>query len=542
MEQRAPWKDLTAKSFLSQELPASIVVFMVALPLCMGIAIASGVPLALGLITGIVGGLVVGFLAGAPLQVSGPAAGLALIIYELVREHGLEVLGPVVLIAGLIQLLSGFFKLGQWFRAVSPAVIQGMLAGIGVLIFSSQFHVMVDDDIPGGGVTNILTIPSAVYKGLIPMDTSSHHLAALIGVITIGTLIAWNFLRPKALKMVPGPLVAVIVATGATAIFGFPIDFVSVPDNLFAGLTLSTPTHLMATVTPAIIGAGIVTALVASAETLLCATAVDQLHTGPRAKYDRELMAQGVGNLICGFLGALPMTGVIVRSSANVEAGAKTRVSAILHGAWLLAFVVALPHVLELIPVASLAAILVYTGYKLMNPAQMVKLFRFNRVEFGIFIVTVAAIVGTDLLTGVLVGLGLSMLRLLLQFSRLDLDLQLNEPSGRADLYLKGAATFLLLPRIAQTLERIPPGVELHVHMAQMVYIDHACLELFGDWEKTRKSQGNSLVLEWQEALMRYKVGPKGGGSPEPNAAPSGKELEEIEDAVATFRMTGSGH
>jgi MFS superfamily sulfate permease-like transporter len=166
-----------------KDFGASVVVFLVALPLCMGIAIASGVPPAAGLITGIVGGILVGFLGGAPLQVSGPAAGLTVLVWQIVQEHGLSLLGVIVLFAGLLQFLAGIFKLGQWFRAISPSVIHGMLAGIGVLIFASQFHIMVDDQPRGSGILNLISIPEAIYKGIFPLDGSVHHLAAMVGMI-----------------------------------------------------------------------------------------------------------------------------------------------------------------------------------------------------------------------------------------------------------------------------------------------------------------------------------------------------------------------
>lgn len=343
-----------AQSALRHDFLASVVVFLVALPLCMGIAIASGAPPAAGLITGIVGGLIVGSIAGSPLQVSGPAAGLAVIVYELIQRHGMAAFGVVLLLAGTIQVLAGVLRLGQWFRAVSPAVIHGMLAGIGVLIFASQFHVMVDDAPRGSGLTNIAALPEAVWKGVMPVDGSNHHRAAAIGLITIGVIVAWKMLAPKKLQVLPATLLAVAIGTVATAMLGWTIKLVNVPDSIMSSITLPTVEALKGLTDLHLLGAAVGVAFVASAETLLCATAVDKMHNGPRTQYDRELAAQGVGNMICGALGALPMTGVIVRSAANVEAGAKTRTSAILHGAWLLLFVALLPMVLRMIPTASL--------------------------------------------------------------------------------------------------------------------------------------------------------------------------------------------
>lgn len=213
-----------------KDLLASIVVFLVALPLCMGIAIASGLPPAAGLITGIVGGIVVGSLSGAPLQVSGPAAGLTVMVYEIVQRDGISILGPIVLLAGIVQIAAGYLGMGQWFRAVSPAVIKGMLAGIGVLIFASQFHVMVDDSPRGSGIANLLSIPEAIYKGVVPLDDSPHHWAAMIGILTILVIIIWKPIVPKPLKVIPAPLVAVVVATIASTFIQVPINRVSLPD------------------------------------------------------------------------------------------------------------------------------------------------------------------------------------------------------------------------------------------------------------------------------------------------------------------------
>jgi MFS superfamily sulfate permease-like transporter len=487
-----------------QEAIASIVVFLVALPLCMGIAIASGVPPALGLITGIVGGLVVGFLAGSPLQVSGPAAGLAVIVWELVTSHGIVMLGTIVLIGGAIQLAAGLLKWGRYFRAIAPPVIYGMLAGIGVLIFAAQFHVMLDDKPQGSGIVNLLTIPESILKGIFPVDGSSHHIAAMVGLLTILSIVVWTKFRPQKLKSLPGPLVAVVVATTAAAAFRMPIKYVDVPANLLDVITLPTVGTLTeAFSTPAILGAALAMALIASAETLLCAVAVDRMHEGPRTNFDRELAAQGIGNMLCGVLGALPMTGVIVRSSANVEAGAKTRASAILHGVWLLAFVVALPFVLRMIPTASLAAILVYTGYKLVNPANVRTLASYGRVPVMIYAATLIGIVTTNLLTGVLIGVGLSITRLIYNVSHLDLRLETKD--SRADLYLDGSATFVGLPKLAAALDEVPAGTELHVHVDKLTHIDHACLDALHNWEKQGEKSGSTLTMEWDDVALKYE-------------------------------------
>jgi MFS superfamily sulfate permease-like transporter len=521
------------KTFASDFL-ASIVVFLVALPLCMGIAIASGVPPALGLISGIVGGLVVGFLAGCPLQVSGPAAGLAVMVYEMIQAHGIAMLGPLVLMAGIIQLVAGLLKAGQLFRAISPAVIYGMLAGIGVLIFGSQFHVMVDDKPKGNGLLNLLTIPQAVYKGLFPLDGSSHHVAAFIGVTTIVVLIAWNQFAPKKLKWIPGALVSVVVATVVSAAWSLPIRYVDIPANLLSAVTWFTPSDLPGMLLqPALWLTAFALAFVASAETLLCATAVDQMHDGPKTKYDRELMAQGVGNLLCGFVGALPMTGVIVRSATNVAAGAKTRLSAILHGGWLLGLVVALPFVLKLVPTASLAAILVFTGYKLVNPQNIQRLLRYGGLPVFVYAATVIGIVTTDLLKGIMIGLALSFLKLIYALTHLRVTVQHDAKAKRADVYLDGVATFIRLPKLADTLDELPLDHEVHVHFRSLDYIDHACVDLLSGWEKQRSNKGSRVFVEWDELMGMYKqqnslAGPQQRSAPEANT----EIREEVTEAV----------
>jgi MFS superfamily sulfate permease-like transporter len=483
---------------------ASIVVFLVALPLCMGIAIASGVSPAAGLITGIIGGLIVACFAGAPLQVSGPAAGLAVIVWDLVQTHGVGALGWIVLAAGAIQLVAGLAGLGQWFRAVSPAVIHGMLAGIGVLIFASQFHVMVDDAPRGSGLANLIAIPEALYKGLIPVDGSVHFQAAMIGILTLAIMISWRRVVPESLKVIPAPLAAVVFATLAAGFTGLGISRVDIPDQLTDAIVFPTLTDLDA-LGFGVLASGLALAFVASAETLLCATAVDKLHSGPRTQFNRELAAQGVGNMLCGGLGALPMTGVIVRSSANVEAGARTRASAFLHGVWLLVFCSALSFVLTQIPTAVLAAVLVFTGYKLVNVGAIRELARFGRYEVFIYCATLVGIVGVNLLTGVLLGIGLSVARVFYAVSHLSVTLREGDEPGRYNLDLDGSATIVRLPKLAEALERVPQDAELHVDFEHLGYIDHACLDLLMEWEKQHAATGGTLTIDWSALEARFR-------------------------------------
>jgi MFS superfamily sulfate permease-like transporter len=487
-------------SIFKDDLLASVVVFLVALPLCMGIAIASGVPPALGLITGIVGGLVVGVFAGSPLQVSGPAAGLAVIIYEIVRNHGVAGMGMVVLLAGCIQLASGLVRAGQWFRAVSPAVIQGMLAGIGVLIFASQFHVMMDASPAETGVQNILTIPKTIYMAVSPAEDTVHHIAAGVGVLTIAIIVLWNLFGWKRL---PGPLLAVAAGTTLAVLLDVPIRKVDVPLALADAITLPSLTTISDMGVSVWLMEGIAVAFIASAESLLCATAVDQMHSGQRTNYDRELTAQGAGNVICGVLGALPMTGVIVRSAANVDAGARTRASTIYHGAWLLGLVVAAPALLRMIPTASLAAILVYTGYKLVNLAWIRKLRAVGKGEVVIYAITVLGVVVLDLLSGVLIGFGVAAARLLWRLAPFRIDL--STADGIQHVTMRGTATFLALPKLARALESIAEKQHVHIHLDALQHVDHACIELIGEFQRRYESNGGKVTVEWKELMGRYE-------------------------------------
>jgi MFS superfamily sulfate permease-like transporter len=485
-----------------REIGASLVVFLVALPLCMGIAIASGVPIERGILSGAIGGILIGALAGCPLQVSGPAAGLAVMCFDLVSSHGLEALGPVVFICGIVQLAAGFASVGQWFRAVSPAVIHAMLAGIGVLIFGSQFHVMLDRPPLSGGLTNLLAIPASLYKGIFPLDGHVHHLAAMVGLATILTMVVLNRFKPKFLRALPPPLAGVLVGVGLAAYFDLGIQMVHLPKSI--GTSLSLPgTRFFEFLFQDEIGLlGIAFAFVASAETLLCATAVDQLHSGPRTRYDKELIAQGIGNLTCGIFGCLPATGVIVRSTANIEAGSKTRIPAVLHGVWILGALFLFPQILEHIPRASLAAILVYTGYRLVKIEEVRRLSRYGRSEVAIYLATLLTIVTGDLLKGVILGLILSVGKLLYTFSHLEVTVDSNEKE--VQLTLRGAATFVRLPALARALEQVPPGKTLHLLVDDLDYIDHACLELLGSWASQQERTGGTLEVEWHHLTQKY--------------------------------------
>jgi MFS superfamily sulfate permease-like transporter len=484
-----------AGGFLARDFTASIVVFLVAMPLCMGIAIASGVPPEKGLITGIIGGIVVGALAGSPLQVSGPAAGLAVIVFELIRDQGLSALGPILILAGLIQVVAGIFKLGGWFRAISPAVVHGMLAGIGVLIVAGQFHVLFDAKPMSSGLANLTAMPGRLL-GLDPSNATSTELALFIALLTIGVMIAWEKFRPAALRLVPGALLGVVAGTLVAFLFGLDVTRVNVPESIAAAVTLPDASIFAKWLDPSILVAALAIAFIASAETLLSAAAVDKMHDGVRTDYNKELRAQGVGNLLCGVAGSLPMTGVIVRSSANVQAGAVTRLSAILHGVWILGFVALLPWLLREIPMATLGAVLVVTGWKLVNVKHVRELFHHHGIlPAVIWAATLVIVVAEDLLTGVLVGIALSLIEVIPHLKRLKLGVNHHEADEHAAISLSGTATFVQLPRLSDALDKAPADKPLTIDVRDLAAVDHSCAELFREWLARRRARGASVTL-----------------------------------------------
>jgi MFS superfamily sulfate permease-like transporter len=388
-----------------RDLSASFIVFLVALPLCLGIAIASGAPPERGLVTGIIGGIVAGRLAGSPLSVSGPAAGLTTLVFQLVSEHGLAALGPIVLLAGALQVLGGLARIGSYVRLMPPAIVEGMMAAIGLILTASQLHVMLDTAPSAGFVANLLHP--------LVLVSSGNFVAFGLGGLTILVMMLWERLRPAAAREVPGALVAVACATAVAALFGLHVARVPLPASLSGAVALLRPGQLGELVSPALLGSAFSVALIASIESLLSAAAVDRMMPRRKTDYSQELIAQGVGNMACGLVGALPMTGVIVRSAANVRAGARTRMSAVLHGVWLFALVAGAPWLLRLIPTASLAGLLVVVGLRLVNPQQLRALARHGAQTVAIYCMTLGVILVSSLLTGVVAGL---VLHLVLRF------------------------------------------------------------------------------------------------------------------------------
>ncbi|MFE4698175.1 SulP family inorganic anion transporter [Streptomyces sp. NPDC056738] len=457
------------------DLFASLVVFLVALPLCVGVAMASGVPAELGLVTGIVGGLVAGALPGSSLQVSGPAAGLTVLVYEAVQSYGVQALGVLVLGAGLVQLGLGVLRLGRWFRAVSVAVVHGMLAGIGLVLIAGQVYAMADAAAPSGGLGKI--------AGLVSLAGAADPVALAVGGATVAVLLLWPRWRRGA-RMVPAPLLAVGLASAVTGVFDLAVRRVEV-QGLFDAVRTPSVDDLGRLSDVGVIGTVLAFALIASAESLFSAAAVDRLHRGPRTDYDRELIAQGAGNTVCGILGALPMTAVIVRSAANVHAGAQTKASRVLHGVWLLLFTAVVPAVLGLIPVAALAALLVHAGCKLVPVRELRTLWRGHRGEVVVLAVTAVAIVVGNLFEGVLVGLALAVAKTAWDISHVHVE---TEDRGAAGMVVRvvGNATFLRLPKLLDALEALPHDRVVRLELGGLRHVDHACAAALDAWAAGR--------------------------------------------------------
>lgn len=494
-----------------KEFFAGFLVFLVALPLSLGISMATGTDAAAGIVSAIIGGIVVGYLSGCPLQVSGPAAGLITVIMDCIRDNGIHSLATVVFLAGLIQIIFAYFKIGQIFRAVAPAIIQGMLSGIGIVILASQFHIMVDDLPREDTIQNLISIPESIWKGLVPLDGSYHHIAALIGSQTIVIILILNYL-PRKFKLIPPSLIAVASAILIANSCNFPINYIKVPENVLADLDfLFRDFQISRFFDSSILLTSLIMAFVASAETMLTATAVDQMHDGKRTRYNKEIFAQGLGNLLCGLIGALPVSGVIVRSATNVQAGAKTRLSTMIHGVFLLIFLLVFPSFIRLIPSSALAAVLVYTGYKLINFKAIINLLNFGKAELFIYFLTVICIVNFGLLEGILGGLIAAVIKLLHQTTYLEVKTEkLNdyEYGEHIKVDIRGAANFMSLPSLAEEFEHIEENKKIVIYFDKLNYIDHACLDYIINWEQQYESLGGRVYLKLNtlpERLSEYE-------------------------------------
>jgi carbonic anhydrase len=484
------------RATLSKDVSASLVVFLVALPLSIGIAVASGAPIRAGLVAGVIGGIVVGLLGGAPLQVSGPAAGLTVMVFGYVERFGFEATCAIGVGAGIVQVIAGSAGVARAALAISPAVLQAMLAGIGVLIALGQTHVLFGGASKSSALENLSALPET-FAG-------THTGALAVGAATLALLVLWNKLLAKRLPFLPGSLVAIAAGTLLSFAFTDRPPRVEVPDNVLAAFTWPS---LGAAKVSDLILASLALAFVASCESLLCAVATDKLHSGPRAHLNRELLAQGAGNILSGALGGLPVTGVIVRSSANIAAGGKTQLSAVLHGVWMLIFVAFFAGFLGLIPRAALAALLVHVGVKLVKFNELRKVAKFG--EATVYLATLLGVVFINLLWGIGIGVALALLMLLRRLMRVEL--QVVELDGELHATLRGALTFLVVPVIARELALIAPAktVRLRVDAHQ---IDHAAIEAIRDWRVGYEAAGGKVVKQPLDELWRELASVKPNG------------------------------
>lgn len=482
-------KSYFKESFLSDFL-SSIVVFLVALPLCMGIAIASGVPVVLGLISGIVGGLVVAVFAGCPLQVSGPAAGLAVMVFEFVDKFGIKALIPLGIIVGGFQLAVYFFKLSDYFKAISPALIKGLLSAIGLLILVSQVHVAFDALPKSSGLQNIIHIPQSFYD-LVVLEGGG-RVAFGLTLLTLFSIICWDRFAKKLSKVVPAPLFAILIVASGAYFWGLEVKYIEISKNLFNELTFISASSFNG-FSFELLFAGLAIGFVATAETLLSVTAVDKLSGTGVSDYNKEVRSQGLGNIVAGCFGALPITGVIVRSSANVNSGGKTRWSAFMHGIWLVVLTFVFTDVLGLIPVSALAGILIFVGWRLLNVKSIVELYQTNRREFVIFAVTFTLIATVDLLTGVICGFITSVALLAAKLSRLEIEENHNGESS--EIKLKGNASFLHVPKMGKVLHFEDHPTELTLNLQELTYIDQAIEEQIDDWKSQQAKNGVKVKI-----------------------------------------------
>jgi len=460
---------------------ASLVVFLIAIPLSLGIALASGAPIMAGLIAGIVGGLITGLVAGAPLQVTGPAAGLTAIVFGLVEQFAdWRLVCAAVVIGGLIQIALGSARIARLCLAVSPAVVHGMLAGIGITIALAQLHIILGGAPESHALKNLLALPAQL--------ADLHAPAAFLGLATIAVLLAWQWV-PKPLSAVPASLVAVMGATAASVLLQLPVERINLQGGFASGLQLAAwPTSDQWWM---VLAGGLTIAAVASVESLLCAVATDKLHSGPRANLDRELLGQGLANTVSGFLGGLPVTGVIVRSSANIQAGAQTQLSAMLHSVWILLFVLFLGWGIELIPLCVLAGLLVHVGIRLVDAHHIRKLMTFRQAL--VYAVTVGGVVVLGLLPGIGLGLALAIAGLLLRLSQTNVEVEAAD--GRYHVRINGSMTFVGIPRLSAALEKIPSGT--HVDVDLMVdFMDHAAFEALHSWRVNHERLGGSVDID----------------------------------------------
>jgi carbonic anhydrase len=472
---------------LKKDIPASLVVFLIALPLSLGIALASGAPIKAGIIAAVIGGIVVGFFGGAPFQVSGPAAGLTVMIFGFIQKFGFEATCIITMLAGMFQIVLGLFGVGQLTLAISPSVIEAMLAGIGILIALGQTYVLMGAAPKGSALTNLAHLPETF------MGRNNHAL--LLGLTTLAILWAWNKYVSKKVKFLPGSLIAVSAGTLIATVLALDVPRVAISSNIFGSITMP---HFLLSDLPTYFLSALAITIVASAESLLCAVATDKLHSGPRARLNKELIGQGLANTLSGFLGGLPITGVIVRSSANVNAGASSKLSAVFHGVWLLLFASLMANYLAFIPLSVLAALLIYTGINLVKLHEIKKLMAFN--EAVIYFATLAGVVFINLLWGIGLGFALAVVMLIYKMSKFEVHVFHNSVPRK--VIITGSLTFLGIPSLLRKLNSLPLGETTEI-IFDVDHIDHATLEAVRSWKDNYEKAGGQVIKTPLEQLWK---------------------------------------
>lgn len=501
--QGSTWRD---------DLGAGLVVFLVALPLCLGVALASGAPLISGLITGAVGGVIVSRMSGSQLMVSGPAAGLTAIVLAAITELGsFQVFLVAVVIAGALQLLLGLGKAGVIGYFFPSSVIHGMLAGIGLILVIKQLPYALGlgpehsgtPEAGTGGAGGPFHEIVAGFSGIVPV-------AAGLAAVSLAILAIWPKVMPaKYRKMLPAPLVVVLLGAVGTWVLGSINPALALPQKAMVNLPVPQSVGDLASyfsfpawsaiTTGAVWKVAITIAIVASLESLLSLEATDKLDPLKRTSSPhRELLAQGAGNMVAGLIGGLPMTGVIVRSAANVDAGGKTWRSSFFHGVLLVVAVSSVPFLLNRIPLATLAAVLIFTGFKLAHPKQIVDAVKRGPKYAVPFLATIVAILATDLLIGIAVGLAIGVFFLLRDSARnaYSFDRVESEDHHQIRLTLAEEVTFLNKAQISKALREIPPGATVTVDATRSKHLDEDVVELLHDYAETARHQDVHLVLK----------------------------------------------
>ncbi|WP_437396221.1 SulP family inorganic anion transporter [Flagellimonas lutimaris] len=499
--------------YIKNDLPASIVVFFVALPLCLGIALASGAPLFSGLIAGIIGGIVVGGLSGSQIGVSGPAAGLAAIVLTAIGTlGGYQNFLVAVVLGGIIQLIFGFLKAGVIAYYFPSSVIKGMLTGIGIIIILKQIpHFFGYDADPEGDWSFFQVDGENTFSEIINTVNFISPGATLIAVIALAILILWGQVltkKSKIFELIQGPLVAVVIGivyftlTQGDDTWGISAEHlvkVPVPDSIESFLGFFSFPNFSAITNPDVWVTGFTIALVASLETLLCVEATDKLDPDKRTTpTNRELRAQGVGNMLSGLVGGLPVTQVIVRSSANIQSGGKTKASAIIHGFLLLGSVIIIPTLLNMIPLSVLAAILFIVGYKLAKPSLFKTMYQAGWKQFVPFVVTVVGIVFTDLLVGISLGLGVGIVVVLIKSYQNSHFLHIEDKSNgvhKIKMTLAEEVTFFNKGAILKELDSLPENSYLELDVRKTRFLDNDIVEILEDFSDKAKNRNIDIKI-----------------------------------------------